>query len=186
MKKLLAVCIIGLSLGTMGAFAQHPDGWGIGIQGGFGTGGGGAALSLKVPSLPIFWTGRLSFGGSSKAGKESHFGIGVSGDYYFFDQALVPDIGLGWYLGGGAFVGYYNNTWHAPSGFKDWSYSLLQIGGELPIGLSWMIPIPVKLELYLQGVPNIGVQIAVADENDNGPDLFWFDIGVNVGIRIWL
>ncbi|MDR3334867.1 MAG: hypothetical protein LBT13_08300 [Treponema sp.] len=201
MKKLAAVCIIGLVLGTAGVFAedqksdgggsgiftkdQHPDGWGIGIQGGFGMGGGGAALSLKIPALPIFWAVRLNFGGSSREGHESHFGIGVSGDYYFIDKAILPDIGLGWYLGAGAYIGYWNNTWHGWGGNDDWSYSLLQIGVEVPVGLSWMIPIPVKLELYLQAVPNIGAQFAVAGSDYYDDGAFWFSIGGNLGIRIW-
>jgi hypothetical protein len=184
MKKLFMVGVLGLALSITGVFAQHPGGLGIGIQGGFGLGGGGPALSLKVPSLPIYWAVRLTFKGSSKEGEHSQFGIGVSGDYYFYDQALLPEIGLGWYLGGGAFVGYYGDTWHYSGGDKSWA--TLQIGGELPVGLSWMIPIPVKLELYLQAVPNIGVQIKVADDDYYDGDFFWFDIGANLGIRIWL
>ncbi|MDR2397879.1 MAG: hypothetical protein LBD74_03855 [Spirochaetaceae bacterium] len=194
-KKLMAVCILGFAL-TAGAFAQHPDGWGIGLQGGFGSSsGGGGALSLKIPSLPIYWTGRISFGGSSKEGKQSYFNLGVSGDYYFYDQALVPDIGLGWYLGAGGFVGIYSRTFHVYSHPElkqdDYSFTLLQIGGEVPIGLSWMIPIPVKLELYLQGVPYIAIQFPVADEqewfaNDDDYGYIWWDIGFNLGIRIWL
>jgi hypothetical protein len=186
MKKLFAVCIIGLVLGVTGVFAQHPGGLGIGLQGGFGIGGGGAALSLKLPSLPIYWTARLSFGGTSAEYSTSYFGFGVSGDYYFMDQPLVPDLGLGWYLGGGAFVGYYGASYHAGSGQSGWSYALLQVGGELPVGLSWMIPIPVKLELYFQLVPNLGIQFAVGDSEHYDDGFIWFDINGNIGIRYWL
>jgi hypothetical protein len=178
MKKLFAVCVLGLALGITGAFAQHPGGLGIGIQGGYGLGGGGVALSLKVPSLPIYWGISLKLHGDSGG---QYLGFGVSGDYYFFDQALVPDIGLGWYLGGGAVVGY--NGYDSKSG-NDWA--VLQVGGELPIGLSWMIPIPVKLELFLQAVPNIGVQFAVSGGDYYDDGALWFDIGGNLGIRIWL
>ncbi|MDR3303463.1 MAG: hypothetical protein LBS86_03540 [Treponema sp.] len=200
MKKLCAVCLLGVALAVTGAFAQekeklHPDGWGLGAQFGFdlnpfsgGGAGGGGAFSLKAPALPIYWTFRLSFGGNRGAGGWSHFGFGVSGDYYFIDQAIVPDIGLGWYLGGGAFVGYWSEKYHRWNSYDtDWSYALLQIGGELPIGIYWMIPIPVKLELYLQAVPNIGVQFAVGGNKDYYDDgLFWFSIGGNIGVRIWL
>jgi hypothetical protein len=189
MKKLFAVCIIGLTLGVTGVFAQHPGGLGIGIIGSMGLGGGGAAFSLKAPSLPIYWAISLKLKGGSGAGQTSEFGFGVSGDYYFFDQALAPDIGLGWYLGGGAFVGYWSATWHSnakDAGVDNWTYALLQLGGELPIGVSWMIPIPVKLELFLQVVPNIGAQFSVAggDYYDGGG--LWFDVGGNLGIRLWL
>jgi hypothetical protein len=186
MKKLFAVCVIGLALGVTGVFAQHPGGLGVGVIGSFGLGGGGAALSLKVPALPIYWGISLKLKGSSGAGHTSEFGFGVSGDYYFYDQALVPDIGLGWYLGGGAFIGYWSATWHATAGAKDWTYALLQVGGELPIGLSWMIPIPVKLELFIQAVPNIGVKFALSGNDYYDGDLLWWDIGGNLGIRIWL
>jgi hypothetical protein len=54
MKKLFVVCVLGLALGVTGVFAQHPGGLGIGLQGGW-SGGGSGALSLKIPSFPVYW-----------------------------------------------------------------------------------------------------------------------------------
>ncbi|MDR0635864.1 MAG: DUF3996 domain-containing protein [Treponema sp.] len=186
MKKLFMVGVLGLALGITGVFAQHPSGWGIGIQGGLGLSGGGPALSLKVPSLPIFWAINLGFGGSDKDYKTSRFEIGVSGDYYFYDQALLPDIGLGWYLGGGGYFWFSNFTYHTPG--QDQSWTGIGLGGRLPIGLSWMLPIPVKLELYLQAVPSLGIKFLIGDTygDDYNYDVFDFGIGGNLGIRIWL
>ena len=169
MKKTLFVFVLVAVLATGTAFADHPSGLGIGVQGGgngnWGTSGYGhsnLALSLKVPSLPIFWAISASIG-------EKHFGTGVSGDYYLIDSNIVPSIGLHWYLGLGVGVGLW--------GFND----KLGLGasGRLPIGLSWQPPSVKILEIFLQVVPNIGVQVL--------PD-FHFPYGGwggDLGIRLW-
>jgi hypothetical protein len=181
MKKLFAVCIIGLAFGVTGVFAQHPGGLGIGVQGGW-SGGGGGALSLKVASLPIFWAinvGPLESGGSGDY-KWSSIGFGVTGDYYLFDQAL-PVPGLGWYLGLGAGLGFYSYD----SSYNDWDSSALYLSGRVPIGLSFMLPLPLKLELFLQVVPSLTFYIRTKGDYGNsgmGTNIF----GGDLGIRIWL
>jgi hypothetical protein len=164
MKKL--VLVLALAILMAGAvFADHPDGFGIGVQGGYGGswgggGQGGGALSLKLPGMPTFWAIRADIG-------EGHFGIGVSGDYYFIDDVLVSDIGLHWYLGFGIGVGLW--------GFDD---NLgLGVSARLPIGISWQ-PIPL-LEIFLQIVPNLGAQFLPEFHFPYGG---W---GGDIGIRLW-
>jgi hypothetical protein len=147
-------------------FADHPSGFGIGIQGGASTswdGGGflgGGALSLKLPSMPIFWAVRMDIGVGG-------FGLGVSGDYYFIDSPLVPDINLHWYLGFGVGVGLW--------GFDD-KFGI-GVTGRVPVGLSWQ-PMPL-LEIFVQLVPSLGVQIAPEFHFPYGG---W---GGDLGIRLW-
>ena len=166
MKKVIFVFALALLM-TAGVFADHPDGLGIGVQfnggGGWGSGGfsPGAALSLKVPSLPIFWTVNLEFG-------SDQFGLGVSGDFYIYDSPLVQEFNLHWYLGFGVGAGLW--------GFND----KLGFGASarLPVGLSWQ---PIDLvEVYLQIVPSIGLQVL--------PKIYfpYGGWGGNLGIRVWL
>lgn len=164
MKKLLCVVSLVAIIGVNTVFADYPSGLGIGIQGGTGSAwrGGdptaGAALSLKVPGIPIFWAIDLDF---------NPFGIGISGDYYIIHNALVSNIGLDWYLGVGVGVNL--------SGFDN--ELGLGIVGRIPIGLSWQ-PIDL-LEIYLQVVPSLGFSILPKLDDRGG----W---GGAIGIRIWL
>jgi hypothetical protein len=147
-------------------FADHPSGLGIGVQAGGSSGwgsggfGGAAALSLKLPSMPIFWAVRLDLG-------DGYFGLGLSGDKYFIDDKLLPKAGLNWYLGFGLGLGLW--------GFSDTLG--LGVSARLPIGLSWQ-PIPL-LEIFLQVVPTLGVQVL--------PDFHfpYGGIGGDIGIRLW-
>lgn len=166
MKKLLMVGVLGLALSITGVFAQHPGGWGIGGQVGWSDGGGGA-LSLKVPSLPIYWAISLYVG-------KDALNLGVSGDVYLLEASLVPDIGLGWYFGAG---GYGNLAfWNANSSNDGVGISL---GARLPVGLSWIIPgLPIPLELYLQAHVGLGLRILPAFDLDYG-------FGGNFGVRVW-
>jgi hypothetical protein len=166
MKKLLAVCIIGLSLGTVGAFAEHPSGWGIGIvgRGGWsGRGVGGAALSLKAPSLPIYWAIDLGL-------SDHYFGLGVSGDYYLIDKALVPDINLDWYLGLGGYASL--EFWNSSSGNDGVG---IGVGVRVPVGLSWEFL--KHFELFGDIVPNVGLHIEPLD--------LGFGVNGELGIRFW-
>jgi hypothetical protein len=166
MKKGLLVLVFAAIIATGTAFADHPKGFGIGVQGGGGStwGAGGfhphAALSLKLPSVPIFWAINLSFG-------EGFFNLGVSGDHYFIDSKLVPQIGLNWYLGGGGSLGLsFGNNWMG-----------LGVAARLPIGLSWQ-PLPF-LEFYLQVVPSLGVSILPSFYFPSG------GFGGDIGVRVW-
>jgi len=166
MKRLILVLVLFAIIAASSVFADHPNGFGIGIQGGTSgewEGGGGfhngAALSLKLPSIPVFWAVRLDIW-------EDYFYLRVSGDKYLIDSTLVKDIGLNWYLGLGLGVGLGIGD---PLG--------LGVSARLPVGLSWQ-PIPL-LEVFLQLVPNLGVAIL--------PD-FHFPYGGwggDLGIRLW-
>ena len=156
-KKVIIVIALAAILATGTAFADHPGGFGIGVQGGYG-GGVGGALTLKLPSLPIFWA--IDF-----TPWDGYTWLGLAGDFYFIDSQLVST--LHWYFGLG---GYVNLGLGDPLG--------LAIGARLPIGLSWQ-PIPL-LEIYLQVVPSIG--LSILPKIDLYPN-FW---GANLGIRIWL
>jgi len=164
MKKIFFVLILAAIIATGTAFADHPSGFGIGLQGGYngswlgGLGGGGGALTLKLPSLPIFWTVDFALYGS-------YSWLWLAGDYYLIDQKLVPSIGLNWYFGLG---GYVNLGLGDPFG--------LGVGVRAPIGLSWQ---PIRLlEIYLQAVPSIGLGILPGVGLGGG----W---GGNLGIRLW-
>jgi hypothetical protein len=163
MKKLLLVFALVAILATGTAFADHPDGFGIGAQFGGVSGwsnfgfGYGVALSLKIPSVPIFWTFDFNgFGG--------YLWMVVSGDVYLIDAQITGP--LHWYLGPGLYVDLGLGS---PFG--------LGVGGRLPIGLS-IQPIEL-LEIYLQIVPSIGVHIIPSPVGLGG------GIGGNLGIRLW-
>jgi hypothetical protein len=165
MKRFVIAAFLALAIGAGSLFAEHPGGWGIGLQGGW-SGGGGGALTLKAPKLPIYWA--VSAGGGW---------LSVSGDYYFIDKSLASGAAgtLGWYLGAGGFVNIvYNNRYYSYWGDN---YYWLGIGAEVPIGLSWL-PLDF-LEIYIQAVPFVGLGI--------GDNVFgiWPGIGANLGIKFW-
>jgi hypothetical protein len=115
--------------------------------------------------MPPFW------GINLRINKE-YFGLGVSGDYYLVDKALVPDINLGWFLGVGGYVNtaFYDNS----NADRLW----LDVGGRVPIGLSWQ---PAKfLEVFITVIPDIGLGIV--------PELGNLDWNINgeIGVRLWL
>ena len=108
MKKLVLVLVMAVML-TGAVFADHPEGWGLGVLGRFGWDSqydslGGAAFSFKAPPLPIYWGINATFG-------SHYFGAGLTGDMYFIDDNIADFGGpnLGWYLGGGLFFNFY--TW---------------------------------------------------------------------------
>ena len=151
MKKIFLVFVLAAVIATGAVFADHPDGWGIGFVGGgagdFGSGAGASyGLSLKAPSMPIYWGINPRF--------ESGFTyLGVTGDYYVIDSVLVSDIGLHWYLGVGGFatLGFGNSNVH------------ISLGARVPIGLSWQLGIggPINaIEVFLQLAPSLGVSVS--------------------------
>ena len=183
MKKFILVAILAVALAA-GAFADHPDNWGIGLMGrggwGYGDGGfGGTSLTLKAPKLPIYWGINLDLW-------YRYFGIGVSGDYYLIDSNLADfdSAHLGWYLGLGAFAGF------GSYGGAGWSYNWTRVtlGARLPIGLSFQLPLSsIKLEVFGAAVPNIGVGFYFGDYSyDNRSSIGLIGgIGGEGGFRIW-
>ncbi|MDR0524833.1 MAG: hypothetical protein LBG90_03065 [Spirochaetaceae bacterium] len=203
MKKLFAVCIIGLTLGTAGAFADHPSGWGIGP--GFGGNWGwiisspipglGPYLSLKAPMLPIYWGLGLNLG-------SDYFGFGVSGDYYIIDKLLVEKAKLHWFLGVGGFLtlesrsGTHNYRWTED---KDYSYLGFGAGARVPVGLSWQ-PLDwlevfgdIKLELGIGGTTKAETEGREIWDNESKKYTdhkggLWFPVGgfgMEIGVRFW-
>jgi hypothetical protein len=206
MKKLLFVVLIGLLVSTA-AFADH-EGFGIGLVfgGGWNNGGlGWGALSLKIPSVPIFWGLSIPFVGRSGGA------IGVSGDYYIFDKSLVAkdmtnDDGtykfkLDWYFGvGGYFNLYFHNDYWENGTLKNKKITKASdsFGLRVPVGLSWHII--KQLELFLGLVPGFGVwcqpiwdpkggkyhedtrSYEGAYDTDWGASPF---IGGEIGLRVW-
>lgn len=161
MKRFAIAAFLALAIGAGSLFADHPGGWGIGLQGGWSAAGGGG-LTLKAPQLPIYWTVNANSGW-----------LAVSGDYYFIDKSLASGAAgtLGWYLGAGGFVNIVYNRWNG-----HW----LGLGVEVPIGLSWL-PLDF-LEVYLQAVPHLGFGIG----GEGGFGLWAGDfIGVSLGVRFW-
>ena len=173
MKKLIFVVIIGLLVGTA-AFADHPDGLGIGVVGGGGwsnNGYGSAGLSLKVGGIPIFWGIYFPFMSSYVTS------VGISGDYYVFDNNLVAQdmtnedgtykFKLDWYLG----LGGYVTSFFYPSG------AAFDVGVRVPVGLSWHII--KQLELFLGIVPGLGIYVG---------NSAWFHFAGTgeIGLRLWL
>jgi hypothetical protein len=188
MKKILAVFIVCLCLSSAAVFAQHPSGLGIGIVGEYGVVGGaaGASLSLKVPALPVYWAVNLDF-------DDDIFGIGVSGDYYFIDQSLTGSSGfnLGWYLGGGVGAGVSFGSWDYPG--TEVSHFGFNVAARLPVGLSAVFA--KKVEVFLGFIPALSFNYAsvtvkydggLRDDDKNSDSDIDFDIGAEIGIRIWL
>jgi hypothetical protein len=169
MKKSLLILILMMIIALSGAFAEHPDGWGLGAgyqgAGSFSNPGynNGFSIFLKAPQLPVYW----AFSGSIRSGVTW---ITLTGDYYFIDKTLVPEINLGWFLG----VGGYGRVLINSGNFA------LDLGVRVPIGLSWQ---PMDfLEVFADFAPSIGIWLGLGD--NGGLDIgggWQFDIGV----RFW-
>jgi len=194
MKKIVMLLVLVAIIATGTVFAQHPDGTGIGLSftyggfGGLGVGKGtedfdnlflkaisasistGYGVSLKFAGLPVFWTVKARLG-------TGVFGIGLGGDYYFIDSLIAPDIGLGWYLGAGAFVDWI--SFNIPGW---WKFDYLDFGVRVPVGLSWQI-VPA-FEVFLEGAPSFGLSI-LSSQGSEAQTLFLWDIPITVGVRYW-
>jgi hypothetical protein len=137
-KKFIAVCAVGLWLSAT-LPAEQPDGWGISLSFGgtisaIGDAGGlGGTIALKILPLPLYLG--ISLGSN---------GIGVTGDYYFFDQSLIFDIR--WYVGaGGGFM-----VWFPGEGANGFALNM-----RVPAGISWnfISNWEIFLEIALQTGP---------------------------------
>ena len=169
MKKVFFVLLLAAVVAG-GAFAQQ--GFGIGA---FGTVGGsfsssavgyGGALSLKAPTMPMYWG--LSFGAS-----DNYLRIGVIADYPIVRGTLVPNAGLGWYVHGGVYGRFVTAS----------KYSALGFGARLPIGLNLRPPSVRFLEVFLAVVPTIGAYTGNFGDGNFGFESGW---STELGFRIWL
>lgn len=166
MKKLLFAALVILCGGVL-AFADHPkNGFGVGavVGGGIHAGDLDAdiGLSLRVPSVPIYWGIRMAI-------ENSDVSLAVTGDYYYIDEDLIDEKGLNldWFLGLGAYgnFGFYDDTYIA-------------LGARLPIGLSWHLT--KAFELWGALAPSLGLEIS---PDFTFPD-FW--VAAEIGLRAWL
>jgi len=164
MKKILFVFVLVAIIATGTAFASpvHPGGLGIGAlwAGHFGGGGigHGAALSLKLPSLPVFW-GISWYGGA----------VGVQGDVYLMGSNLLPF--MGWYLGVGGYGSFYLGD-----------DAVIGLGVRLPIGLTFQFI--NLLELFIDVAPSLGISFWTY--GDGGSSFPNWGYPIEIGIRIWL
>ncbi|HCC36847.1 MAG TPA: hypothetical protein DEQ14_04125 [Treponema sp.] len=180
-KKIVMIVVLAVILATGTAFADHPSGWGVGVVGqyGIGWGGGGAGLSLKIPSVPVFWALNVGF-------TSDWFSAGLTGDYYMIDSPLVSDINLHWFFGLGGFFDFYNHTVSYLN--KEHSYTSFSLGARVPVGLSWQ-PIDL-LELFIDAAPSLGVGIRTESKVDDhvlqeGGAGFVWGIPIEIGLRLW-
>ena len=164
MKKFVLVLALVAIFAAGTAFADHPNGLGIGVVGGFSggwSGGGGVpgyGLSLKLPSMPIFWVANFSAWSDG-------FWLGLRGDNYRIDDALVDDF-LHWYFGLGGYGSVLISS----------NYTHFDIGVRVPIGLS--LQLAQTFEFFIEFAPSIGVYIGDSIGLGGG----WGGAG---GIRLW-
>jgi hypothetical protein len=171
MKKLFLVLVCGVLMSTA-AFADH-EGLGIGITGG-GTFSSysysNIGLSLKLPSIPVFWGIHGNF-------LTGYPGLGLTADYYIIDKNLLSNtltnedgtynFILDWYLGVGAFF----NMFLGDDAF-------MNIGIRIPIGLSWHII--RQLELAFGIAPGIGFSA----RKEHNP--FYYTGSGEFALRYWI
>jgi len=179
MKKLVCVIFIGLFAGIM-AFAEHPDGLGLGLTSNFGWGQFSEdyrswyfnpGISLKIPKVPVYW----GFYGNLKP---NSVGFGFSGDYYIIDKTIVDEdktnengtyrLKMGWYLGAGIFANM--DIWYG-------SWKVFNLGIRVPGGVSWYFT--EKFELFAGVAPSFGAWMF---EGHKGPH--WL-INEEIGVRYW-
>jgi len=151
MKKFVMVLVLAVVIATGTAFASHPKGTGLGVAWFYP---GGVGLSLKLPSVPIFWAISMDFWTGDY---NSHFNLNVSGDYYMIDDKLGGPVH--WFLGIG---GYFSlNTWSNTDHYygidHDYNGTNVAFGARVPIGIS-IQPIPL-LEIFLDIGPHLGIVI---------------------------
>lgn len=155
MKKLIAVLVLALLIGTASLFA-----FGIGFQVGPTIGGGGyntnVALTFKLDNAPWVFAvdGRLSSGGAR---------IAISADQWFINKTIAKPVNF--FVGWGIYVGLatYGN--------------LLSVGARLPIGIN-MFFLDGMIEPFFQIVPSIGITAFDFYFPDWG-------VAGNIGLRLW-
>ena len=180
MKKFVILFALIAILATGTVFADHPGGWGVGVVGFWP---GGAGLSLKAPMLPVFWAINLGF-------NSDYVSFGLTGDYYIFDQVLVSDAKLHWFLGVGGFFDFYSYSVSAYG--VNYSYTNVGFGVRVPVGLSWQ-PLDL-LEIFADLAPSLGLHIKgegkytynnqehIGQKAGAGFGFWW---PIEIGIRLW-
>ena len=179
MKRLAAVCALGLLLSQTAMFAQnHPEGWAVGLGTGFGgdfdneydrNNGMGWQFLLKAPQLPLFWTLDLEI-------DSDWFGFSAIGDYYLIDKPIDALEGLGWFFGVGGYISIFTVDVGSFEG------TAIGLGVHAPIGINYQFDF--GLELLLDFAAHIGLGIQTGDFDDklhfpNG------GLGIDFGARYW-
>jgi len=168
-KKLVLGVVLAAILTTGTAFASpvHPSDslgigvlWGGSVDNGFHP--GGVALSLKMPSVPIFWGINARFSNNWTS-------IGVQGDVYLLGSYFVSDI-LGWFLGVGLYGNFGFNSDHSAIGF----------GARLPVGLTFQ-PFHL-LEVFFNLAPHVGAWVHSYHGFEMPVGGFF---GAEIGVRLW-
>jgi len=143
MKRYILLVVL-LTVLTVGAFAKHPSGWGLGVgYQGFDRWkkghdyGSGISAFIKAPVVPIYWGLDFQF-------TNGWYKFQLSGDYHFLDKTLVQSVNFGWFLGAGANFGLTT----APS-------SMIAFDLRLPTGF-YIMP-SNSFEIFLDVVPSIGL-----------------------------
>jgi hypothetical protein len=169
--KRIALLVTLLVMLSVGVFASpvHPNNLGIGVLWGGNASSGNfhnnAALSLKLPALPVFWG--VTLGGIGGEG----ISVGLQGDVYLLGSQLIPAVNLGWFLG----LGAYGNILLGND-------AAIAFGGRIPLGLTWQ---PVRFfELFGNFVGTVGTGLYT--HGDGGLMGFRSAIGGELGIRAWL
>jgi len=184
MKKIILAFVLTAFM-SGAAFAQHPDGWGVGAGFQFGNhwdsyrgSHTGLTFFLKAPQIPIYWGISADIFDWRFGSNESYFGFSVTGDYFIIHQPLAQDIELSWFLGLGAYFGFWRNSWSTP----DRSANFIDAGVRVPIGLSFM-PLDF-LEVFLSFAPSVGFYFHHRSygRNDTGLGGGWQG---DIGVRFW-
>jgi hypothetical protein len=191
MKKIVLVLALAAVIATGTAFADHPKGFGIGVVGNYsswGFGGTSGGLSLKLPSIPIYWA--FNFGIDPDG-----FGLGITGDSYIVDKNISGP--LHYFIGIGGYFTFYSYS-QKYSGYLysyDYSYTWMYGGVRFPIGLS-IQPVPL-FEIFFDIAPSVGIgiysgydykyKIGTQEYKFSNPGTVGLGWGapLEVGIRLW-
>jgi hypothetical protein len=171
MRKFAIVCALALVIGSAVGFAEEHQGFGIGavFQGGYyGAGGGnyGPALSLKIPSVPVYWGANFGFS------QGEYLKVGITGDTHIFYDRITSQTDLNWFLGVG---GYFSLISWGKS--QDEGGNLWLAGGfRIPVGLSWNFG--KHFELFADVAPLLGIGFKPFKFPDWG-------VGGDIGLRVW-
>ncbi|MCL1992604.1 MAG: hypothetical protein FWG66_06635 [Spirochaetes bacterium] len=185
MKKLVLALTLSFALSAF-AFAQEPEGWGVGVIGIGGdisalrqAGGWDMGLTIKPEGIPVYFG--VLFSGLNFTGGSYNvfdFGMGVTADFHFLRSNVGEfrgDAYLDFFVGVGGFFGF---------GFVSWDGSTstsLSFGGRLPVGLSFVVPVSQNaVEVFAALVPSFGFGIIHSSSGIRG------GVGSELGVRIWL
>jgi hypothetical protein len=158
-----------------GAFAQHPQGWGVGVVGQYGfawdgfSGSPGFALSLKLPRFPLYMSAYIFM-------QDHGSGFSLTADHYIIDETIIPGINFGWFMGIGAYAGF--NSSNDPS--RDWT--AVKAGARVPVGI-YLNPVDF-FEVFTNLAPSLGLGYYTGDYHKtfNFPE---GGIGLDIGVRFW-